>query len=200
MMDMGRRKEDEQALSDMDLVRRSSDGEPRARELLYKRFFSFAMSICIRYTKDQYEAMEIVNDSFMKVLGNISEYDGSKPFRAWYGRILINSAVDNYRRNSRRQSVQLLLNDQKTAEEVEDPPVHSELSAKDILSLFSCLPENYRMIFNLYEIEGYSHDEIAQLLEISASASRTILSRAKKMLRELYKRNFNPEKRSHEQV
>ncbi len=198
MMDMGRRKEDVQALSDMDLVRRSSDGEPRARELLYKRFFSFAMSICIRYTKDQDEAMEIVNDSFMKVLGNISEFDGSKPFRAWYGRILINSAVDNYRRNSRRQSVQLLLNDQEPAEEVEDPPVHSELSVKDILSLFSCLPENYRMIFNLYEIEGYSHDEIAQLLEISASASRTILSRAKKMLRELYKRNFNPEKRSHE--
>lgn len=198
MMDMGRRKEDEQALSDMDLVRRSSDGEPRARELLYKRFFSFAMSICIRYTKDQDEAMEIVNDSFMKVLGNISEFDGSKPFRAWYGRILINSAVDNYRRNSRRQSVQLLLNDQEPAEEVEDPPVHSELSVKDILSLFSYLPENYRMIFNLYEIEGYSHDEIALMLEISASASRTILSRAKKMLRELYKRNFNPEKRSHE--
>ncbi len=198
MMEMRRRNEDEQSLSDLDLVRRSSDGEPRARELLYRRFFSFAMSICIRYTKDQDEAMEIVNDSFMKVLGNISEFDGTKPFRAWYGRILINSAVDNYRKNSRRQSFQLQLNDQGPAEEIEDPPVHAELSAKDILTLFSCLPENYRMIFNLYEIEGYSHDEIAQMLDISASASRTILSRAKKLLRELYKRNFNPEKRSHE--
>lgn len=198
MMEMGRRKEDEQALSDMDLVRRTSDGEPRARELLYKRFFSFAMSICIRYTKDQYEAMEIVNDSFMKVLGNISEYDGSNPFRAWYGRILINSAVDNYRKNSRRQATILQLIDQESHEEIEDPPVHSELSANDILSLFSHLPENYRMIFNLYEIEGYSHDEIGKMLDITASASRTNLSRAKKLLRELYNRNFNPEKRSHE--
>lgn len=198
MMEMGRRKEDEKALSDMDLVRRSSDGELRARELLYKRFFSFAMSICIRYTKDQYEAMEIINDSFMKVLGNISDFDGSKPFRAWYGRILINSAVDSYRKNSRRQSFQLQLNDQGPVEEIEDPPVHAELSAKDILSLFSCLPENYRMIFNLFEIEGYSHEEIGQMLDISASASRTILSRTKKMLRVLYKRNFNPEKWSHE--
>lgn len=195
---MGRRKEDEKALSDMDLVRRSSDGELRARELLYKRFFSFAMSICIRYTKDQYEAMEIINDSFMKVLGNISDFDGSKPFRAWYGRILINSAVDSYRKNSRRQSFQLQLNDQGPVEEIEDPPVHAELSAKDILSLFSCLPENYRLIFNLFEIEGYSHEEIGQMLDISASASRTILSRTKKMLRVLYKRNFNPEKWSHE--
>jgi RNA polymerase sigma-70 factor (ECF subfamily) len=197
MMEMGRRKEDEQALSDMDLVRRCSDGEPRARELLYRRFFSFAMSICIRYTKDQNEAMEIVNDSFMKVLENISDYDGSKPFRAWYGRILINSSVDNYRKNSRRSTL-LQLIDQESAEETEDPPVHAELSAKDILTLFSCLPENYRVIFNLYEIEGYRHEEIAQMLEISPSASRTNLSRAKKLLRELYKRNFNPEKRSHE--
>ena len=197
MMKMGRRKEDEHLLSDMDLVRRSSDGEPHAREILYKRFFSFAMSICIRYTKDQCEAMEIVNDSFMKVLGNISEFDGSKPFMAWYGRILINSAVDNYRKNA-RQSTLLQLTGQEAPEETVEPPVHAELSAKDILSLFSCLPENYRMIFNLYEIEGYSHDEIARMLDISSSASRTILSRAKKMLRELYKRNFNPEKRSHE--
>lgn len=198
MMEMGRRKEDEQAMSDMDLVRRSSDGDIRARELLYRRFFSFAMSICIRYTKDQEEAMEIVNDSFMKVLGNISDYDGSKPFRAWYGRILINSAVDNYRKNSRRQSALLQLNDQESSVESEEPAINAELSAQDILSLFSCLPEKYRMIFNLFEIEGYSHEEIAGMLDISSSASRTILSRAKKMLRELFKRSFYPEKRSHE--
>lgn len=182
----------------MDLVRRSSDGEPRARELLYKRYFSFAMSICIRYTKDQYEAMEVVNDSFMKVLANISEYDGSNPFMAWYGRILVNSALDNYRKNSRRQATFLQYYNQESPEEMEDPPVDAELSARDILSLFGCLPENYRVIFNLYEIEGYSHEEISKMLDISESASRTNLSRAKKLLRKLYKKNFNPERRSHE--
>lgn len=81
---------------------------------------------------------------------------------------------------------------------MEDPPVDAELSARDILSLFGCLPENYRVIFNLYEIEGYSHEEISKMLDISESASRTNLSRAKKLLRELYKKNFNPERRSHE--
>jgi len=195
---MKRRKEDEQALSDMDLVRGSLAGDPRAKELLYKRFFSFAMSICIRYTKNHEEAMEVVNDSFMKVLANISDFDGSRSFMAWYGRILVNSSVDNYRKNSRWQSHNKLLDDQVLAGETEDPPVHSELSAKEILSLFSHLPENYKIIFNLYEIEGYTHDEIALMLDISASASRTILSRAKKMLRTLYTRSFNPENRSHE--
>jgi len=198
MMKMKRRKEDEQALSDMDLVRGSLAGDPRAKELLYKRFFSFAMSICIRYTKNHEEAMEVVNDSFMKVLANISDFDGSRSFMAWYGRILVNSSVDNYRKNSRWQSHNKLLDDQVLAGETEDPPVHSELSAKEILSLFSHLPENYKIIFNLYEIEGYTHDEIALMLDISASASRTILSRAKKMLRTLYTRSFNPENRSHE--
>ncbi|HNY53503.1 MAG TPA: sigma-70 family RNA polymerase sigma factor [Bacteroidales bacterium] len=195
---MKRRKEDEQSMSDMDLVRGALAGDSRATELLYKRFFSFAMSICIRYTKNHEEAMELVNDSFMKVLANISDFDGSRSFMAWYGRILVNSSVDNYRKNSRWQSHNKLMDDQVLAGEPEDPPVHSELSAKEILSLFSHLPENYKIIFNLYEIEGYTHDEIALMLDISASASRTILSRAKKMLRTLYTRSFNPEKRSHE--
>jgi len=198
MMEMKRRKEDEQSMSDMDLVRGALAGDSRATELLYKRFFSFAMSICIRYTKNHEDAMELVNDSFMKVLANISDFDGSRSFMAWYGRILVNSSVDNYRKNSRWQSHNKLMDDQVLAGEPEDPPVHSELSAKEILSLFSHLPENYKIIFNLYEIEGYTHDEIALMLDISASASRTILSRAKKMLRTLYTRSFNPEKRSHE--
>lgn len=191
---MKRRKEDEQSMSDMDLVRGALAGDSRATELLYKRFFSFAMSICIRYTKNHEEAMELVNDSFMKVLANISDFDGSRSFMAWYGRILVNSSVDNYRKNSRWQSHNKLMDDQVLAGEPEDPPVHSELSAKEILSLFSHLPENYKIIFNLYEIEGYTHDEIALMLDISASASRTILSRAKKMLRKLYVNSYNPEK------
>ncbi len=174
------------------------EGEPRAQELLYRRFFSFAMSVCIRYTRDQYEAMEIVNDSYMKVLSSIGEFDGSKPFRSWYGRILVNSAIDNYRRNAKHTS-HLQISDLQIIED-QEPTISAELSANEILSLFCRLPDNYRITFNLYEIEGYSHEEIGQMLEISTSTSRANLSRAKKMLRELYKRNFNPEKRNNEAV
>ena len=195
---MRRRDEDERTLSDLELIRRCSEGEPRAQELLYRRYFSFAMSVCVRYTTDQYEAMEIVNDSYMKVLGSIGDFDGSKSFRSWYGRILVNSAVDNYRRNAKYTS-HLQISDLDETEDNE-PTVSAELSANDILSLFDRLPDNYRLTFNLYEIEGYSHEEIGQILDISTSTSRSNLSRAKKMLRELYKRNFNPEKSSYEAV
>lgn len=198
MRGMSRRKEDEQTLSDLELIRRCSEGEVRAQEILYKRYFSFAMSVCIRYTKDQYEAMEIVNDSYMKVLDNISEFRGSAPFRSWYGRILVNSAIDNYRRNARHTG-QLQLSDLEETEE-QEPDIDSELSANDILSLFSRMPDNYKITFNLFEIEGYSHEEIGKMLGISTSTSRSNLVRAKKMLRELYKKTFNPEKRKNEAV
>ena len=186
---MRRSAEDDRTLSDLELIRRCSEGEPRAQELLYRRYFSFAMSVCIRYTRDQYEAMEIVNDSYMKVLDNIEEFDGSRSFRSWYGRIVVNSAIDNYRRNSKHVS-HLQISDLESTE-IEEPSISAELSANDILSLFSKLPDNYRVTFNLFEIEGYTHEEIGQMLQISTSTSRSNLSRAKKMLRDLYKRNFN---------
>jgi RNA polymerase sigma-70 factor (ECF subfamily) len=192
MLRMRRSDEEERTLSDLELIRRCSEEEPRAQELLYRRYFSFAMSVCIRYTRDQFEAMEIVNDSYMKVLGNIGDYDGSKPFRSWYGRILVNSAIDNYRRSEKHTS-HLQISDLEATEE-QEPTVNAELSANEILSLFNRLPDNYRLTFNLYEIEGYSHEEIGQMLDISTSTSRSNLSRAKKMLRDLYKKNFNPDK------
>ena len=95
---MAKREKNEQVLVDLELIRRCSEGEIRAQELLYRRYFSFAMSVAIRYTCDEGEAMEIVNDSYMKVLDNISEFDNYRSFRSWYRRILVNSAIDNYRR------------------------------------------------------------------------------------------------------
>jgi RNA polymerase sigma-70 factor (ECF subfamily) len=194
MPGMRRSEEDERAIPDPELFRRCSEGESRAQELLYKRYFSFAMSVCMRYSRDKYEAMEIINDSYMKVLRSIREFDSSKSFRSWYGRILINSAVDNYRRNMKHLSHQQISSEMEANEE-QEPTITAELSANEILSLFNRLPDNYRITFNLYEIEGYSHEEIGQMLEISPSTSRSNLARAKKMLRELYIRNFNPDDR-----
>lgn len=190
---MRRNEEDERETPDPELFRRCLEGESRAQELLYKRYFSFAMSLCMRYSRDKYEAMQIVNDSYMKVLRNIREFDSSKSFRSWYGRILINSAVDNYRRNLKHSS-HLQISNEMEADEEQEPSISAELSVNEILSLFNRLPDNYRLTFNLYEIEGYSHEEIGQMLGISPSTSRSNLSRAKKMLRELYKKNFNPGK------
>ena len=96
---MGKRETDGHEYSDSDLVKGCAGGDRRSQEILYKRYFSFAMSICIRYTRDENEAMEIVNDSYMKVLEGLSDYDSSRPFKPWYGKVLVNTAIDNYRKN-----------------------------------------------------------------------------------------------------
>jgi RNA polymerase sigma factor (sigma-70 family) len=194
MLLMGKREKNEQALSDLELIRRCSEGEVRAQELLYRRYFSFAMSVAIRYTCDEGEAMEIVNDSYMKVLDKISEFDTTRPFRSWYGKILVNSAIDKYRRRNTRHSLHIQISEiEATAEQ--EPEIDAELFAGDILYLFMQLPENYRVTFNLFEIEGYTHNEIGQMLGITTSSSRSNLARAKKVLRELYIKNFNPVKK-----
>jgi len=195
---MGKREKHEQYPSDRELIRKCSAGDIRAQEMLYKKYFSLAMSVCIRYTGNENEAMESVNDSFMKVLDNLNGYDAARPFSAWYGKILVNTAIDNYRKNA-RHSFQISV--EKIAEtEDREPEIDAELSAADIIGLFKQLPEQYRITFNLYEIEGYSHDEIAEMLGITASTSRANLTRAKKMLRGLYIKNHISARHSHEAV
>jgi RNA polymerase sigma factor (sigma-70 family) len=194
MLLMGKREKNEQALPDLELIRRCSEGDVRAQELLYRRYFSFAMSVTIRYTCDETEAMEIVNDSYMKVLDNISEFDNTRSFRSWYGKILVNSAIDNYRKRNTRHSLYIQISEIEATVE-QEPEIDEELSASDILCLFGQLPENYRVTFNLFEVEGYTHNEIGQMLGITASSSRSNLARAKKLLRELYIKNFNPVKK-----
>jgi len=184
--------------SDSDLVKRCAGGDLRSQELLYKRYFSFAMSICIRYTGDESEAMEIVNDSYMKVLESLPDYDSARPFKSWYGKILVNTAIDNYRKNLRRNDYVPIDTIADTGEH--EPDIETDLSVNDILTLYSNLPVHYKITFNLFEIEGYTHEEIGQMMGITASTSRSNLARAKKMLRELYNRQFNQVKKGHEEL
>ena len=156
------------------------------------------MSICIRYTRDENEAMEIVNDSYMKVMEGLSEYDSSRPFKPWYGKVLVNTAIDNYRKNLKHNDY-LSINTITETEERE-PEIDADLSVKDILTLFGYLPANYKITFNLFEIEGYSHEEIGQMMGVTASTSRSNLARAKKMLRELYNKHIISVKKGHEAV
>ncbi|HRR93400.1 MAG TPA: sigma-70 family RNA polymerase sigma factor [Bacteroidales bacterium] len=186
---MGRRGNHDTDIPDKDLVGMCAEGDIRAQEILYRRYFSFAMSVCIRYAKNDHEAMEAVNDSYMKVLDNIKTFDASKPFRPWYGKILVNTSIDRYRKSAVKYAD--ISCEQIAETEDHEPEVEADLSAAEIIALFNRLPEQYKITFNLYEIEGYSHDEISKMLNISVSTSRSNLARAKKMLKELYVRNHS---------
>jgi RNA polymerase sigma-70 factor (ECF subfamily) len=195
---MNEKRLEVQEYSDSDLISGCLKGKELHQEVLYKRYFSFAMSVCIRYTKDRNEAMEIVNDSYMKVLENLGDYDTSKSFKAWYSRILVNTSIDNYRRNLKHSSSVSIENIAETEEQ--EPDIEIELSVNDILKIFSRLPANYKLTFNLFEMEGYSHEEIGKLLGVTTSTSRSTLSRAKKMVRDIYMKEFISAAKRHEAV
>lgn len=195
---MGKRRSNVHERSDLELITGSLKGKLYFREALYKRYFSYAMSVAVRYTASRNEAMEIVNDSFMKVLERLDTYDTSKPFKTWYVRIIVNTAIDGYRKKSKEKH--LMNADMDFDDEGKEPEIETELSANDILALFSYLPDIYKLTFNLYEIEGYDHKEIGRILGISSSTSRSYLTRAKKLLRQLYVKYINSSEKNNEAV
>lgn len=160
----------------------------QAKEDLCKEYYSYAMSIAIRYTNDREEAVGVTNDSFMKMFKNLDTFDRSKSFKSWFRRIIINLAIDRYRSKKAKEERLVLQDMSPVPDRYEE--IISSLTVKDILSLLYELPENQRMVFNLFEIENYSHLEISNMLNIAESSSRSCLTRAKAGLRELFAKKF----------
>ena len=173
--------------SEEELIAGCRAGKLASQEKLYKHFYSYGMGVVLRYAYSKEEAYEILNDSFLKVFDKIDKYEPTYSFKSWISRIMVNTAIDYYRKNKKHmyhQDIEAAYNESHPSESV------STLSVKDIMLLLNKLPEIYRLTFNLYEIEGYSHDEIASKMGISASTSRSNLTRAKKKLRILYQQYF----------
>lgn len=162
------------------LISQCRKGNLKYQEMLYKRFYGYAMGISLRYSYSRDDALEAVNDAFIKAFNAIAQYDSSKPFKAWLRTIVVNASIDRRRKDTKHQlSLEL-----DHASGVHGPGCNiDKLSANDILKMMDQLPAIQRTIFNLYEIDGYSHDEIAAMVKVSASSSRVYLSRAKEKLR-----------------
>ncbi|MFT2008254.1 RNA polymerase sigma factor [Pontibacter sp. 13R65] len=157
-----------------------------AQRKLYKLFFGYAMSICLRYSKNAEEAKEVLNDGFLKVFTRLDKYKPEKPFKGWVRRIMINTALDNYRHNLKHYH----LADLETAEPAADTfDVLQQLHYEYLISLVQQLSPAYRAVFNLFVIDGYTHEEIGTLLGISVGASKSNLSKARANLREALKKN-----------
>lgn len=165
----------------------------KSQELLYKQYYGFAMSICLRYAKNKDEALETLNDAFLKVFNNVGKFDFQRPFNGWFKRIVVNTAIDSYRANNKFQ----FNTDIETAYAVKDESesVIDKLSFDELLSSLSILPAHYRTTFNLFVFEGMSHEEIGNELGISIGTSKSNLSRARDILKKHIANNFNITKR-----
>ncbi len=165
------------------IIRGCIDKEERAQEELYKIYFGYALSVALLYSNNRNDANEVVNDSFIKIFKQIKRFDLSLSFKAWLRRIVINTSLDKIRKENKG----LILDDAPVMSfEESSPNAWDLLKAKEIESLLNYLPPIHKTVFCLYEIEGYSHEEIAKHLKIPKSSSRVYLTRAKKQLRDLY--------------
>jgi len=177
-----KRGEQEQSADFNIVLKGCCRGDLRAQEDLCKQYYGYVMSIALRFSSCHDNALEIANDSFLKIFMEIDSHQIDKEFRAWVRKIVINTAIDYYRKdkkNSLEVSIEASYNEQV------DESVIDSLNAEEIVKLINSLPVKYRYTFSLFEIEGFSHDEIARQLGITASSSRSNLTRAKKMLRQM---------------
>ena len=139
------------------------------------------MTICRRYAGNQLEAEDMLQEAFISIFSHINQFKFDGSFEGWLKRITVNAALKILQR--RKIKVIGVTHDHHELES-RDVDVLSDLNAEDLLKLISQLPDGYRMIFNLYAIEGYSHDEIAAMLKIKAATSRSQLSKARAMLKD----------------
>ncbi|WP_316750831.1 RNA polymerase sigma factor [Pedobacter gandavensis] len=156
-------------------------GTRKMQEALYQQTSSKMLVLCMRYAKDRMEAEDVLQMGFIKIFQKISEYRGDGSFEGWMRRVMVNTAIESYRKNLRSLSVVPI-------EDAYEQPCtgfdFSRLGMQDLLKLIQKLSDGYRMVFNMYIIEGYSHKEIAAILGISEGASKSQLSRARAILRE----------------
>ncbi len=161
--------------------------ERSGQKALYQRYYSFSLSICMRYASSRDDAVEIMNDGFFKVFKYIDSYSMSVPFEPWLKRIMINCSIDWFRRTEKRAKE----NDLRLAQHIaEKPAVLEAISYDEMLELVRQLSDAYRTVFNLIAIEGYTHHEVAEMLDISIGTSKSNYARAKRKLQELLKEYF----------
>lgn len=156
-------------------------GDRKSQEGLYYQLSGRMMAVCMRYAKDRTEAEDMLQIGFVKVFQKIAEFRNEGSFEGWIRRIMVNSAIEIYRKNLRTLSV---VDIDEVHDVVQSTFDMSGLEARDLMKLIQQLSSGYRMVFNMYVIEGYSHKEIAETLGISEGASKSQLSRARAILKE----------------
>ena len=173
-------------------------GKRDAQSALYRKYVSVMMAVCMRYAQSRDEAEDILSEAFLKIFTNIRSYRYEGSFEGWMKRIMINHALNYYRKNRRSPFLEDI-GEIKETDIIDGEPRsadHSPVSAETLTTLIQMLPRGYKMVFNLYVFEEYSHKEISQMLQISESTSKTQLLKARKMLRKkLYDLNLikNPD-------
>jgi RNA polymerase sigma factor (sigma-70 family) len=174
-------------IAETDLIKGCIDGDRRMQEALYNRFSPRMYAVCLRYAGNAEEAEDILQEGFIKIFKKLDTFRSEGSFEGWIRRIFVNTAIEHFRR---KRYLQTVSEKEENTIEGKDISVLDKMAAKDIMALIKELSPGYRTVFNMYVVEGYTHKEIADMLNISEGTSKSQLSRAKVILQGLVKKHI----------
>jgi RNA polymerase sigma factor (sigma-70 family) len=169
-------------VTELEIIKGCIQNDRQCQRALFERYSGLMLSVCRRYTRHEMEAEDILQDALIKVFKNIEKFKFEGSFEGWVRRIVVNTALKNYKKSS-VQKEQIGL--ESYQEGSMEPKAIANLGEEELMNLIAKMPDGYRIVFNLYIIEGYSHREIAERLEIKESTSRSQLVKARRLLQEM---------------
>jgi len=161
------------------LIQNCRINDTKAQSELYKLFSSKLFSTCLKYSKNYTEAEDNLQDAFVTIFKKIEQYKNKGSFEGWLKRITVNTALQRYR----SQSVFEIVNDELIVDEIVTVDDEDDISMDYLLQIIQELPDRYRLVFNLYVLDGYSHKDISEMLDITIGTSKSNLARARQILK-----------------
>jgi len=171
------------AMDEKQLIKGCIDGNRKAQKALYDKYSRRMMAICLRYVKDMEDARDLLQEGFVKLYTNIHRYAGEGSFDGWVRKIFVNCALERLRHNDILKNADDI--DDINYADIPDDSAVSQMSSEEIMTCVRMLPDGFRTVFNLFAIEGYSHKEIGEMLNITESTSRSQYMRARKVLQKM---------------
>ena len=169
-------------MDDATLIKECLSGNVRAQKTLFEKFAPKMLGVCVRYCKTREQAEDALQEGFIKTFLKLKDFKLQGSFEGWIRRIMVNTALDLLRKEMKISS-EIQPEEALSKLETQDT-ILSELSASELVSLIRTMPDGYRVVFNMFAVEGYSHQEIAETLGVTESTSKSQYLRARAYLRE----------------
>jgi RNA polymerase sigma factor (sigma-70 family) len=170
-------------MSDQQIIELCAKHDRKAQQVLYDRYSRLLLGVCLRYANDKAEAEDILQDSFLKIFYSINDFTGSGSFIGWLRKIAVNTALTHYHKNLKYR-YHIDIEEYVSVETGVTSFEENFFNADELYKVLNELPAGYRMVFNLYAVEGYKHKEIAEMLGIDTNTSKSQYSRAKAVIRD----------------
>lgn len=169
-------------MSDHKIIEGCARHDRKSQQVLYDKYSRFLLGVCLRYATDKAEAEDILQDSFLKIFFNIKDFTGTGSFIGWLRKVAVNTAITHYHKNLKYR-YHIEIEEYVSIETGVNSFEEDYFNSDELFKVLNELPTGYRMVFNLYAIEGYKHKEIAEILGIDTNTSKSQYSRAKAVIR-----------------